>query len=70
MKGSGRIRRLQKLMVEQEIDLVVLWPSANWRYLVSYAPIAVERPTFLFVSPEKTCAVGVLRPSHRPRLRA
>lgn len=52
-----RIERLQKVMSEKDVGLVILWPSANWVYLVSYAPIAVERPTFLFVSPDNICSV-------------
>ncbi len=57
MKEYASIKNLQKIMVEQGVDLVILWPSANWRYLVPFAPIAVERPTYLFVSPENICAL-------------
>ncbi len=57
MKAEPTFKRLQDLMPGQNIDLVVLWPSANWRYLVPFAPIAVERPTFLILSRDRICAV-------------
>lgn len=57
MASNSSIEKLQELMAERKVDLVVLWPSANWLYLVSFAPIATERPAFLMVSPDKICAV-------------
>ena len=57
MKSKSSLERLQDLMHEQGTDLVVLWPSANWRYLVPFAPIAVERPTFLILSQNRMCAI-------------
>ncbi len=57
MKQYASIKKLQALMQRKSVDLVILWPSANWRYLISFAPIAVERPTFLFISREETCSV-------------
>jgi len=57
MKDNFSIKKLQKLMLERKVDMVILWPSANWRYLVPFAPIAVERPTFLFISSDKICAI-------------
>jgi Xaa-Pro dipeptidase len=57
MKGESAFKRLQDLMRDQNMDLVLLWPSANWRYLVPFAPIAVERPTFLILSQDRICAV-------------
>jgi len=44
-------------MKDKDVDLVILWPSANWIYLVPFALIAVERPTFLFISRDDICSV-------------
>jgi len=57
MKEYTVIKRLQEVMKNKELDLIVLWPSANWLYLVPFAPIAEERPTFLFISQEDICSV-------------
>ena len=57
MSKHPRLQRLQQVMAQKDVDLVVLWPSANWAYLVGHAPIAVERPTFLMVSRDHVCAV-------------
>ncbi|MFC2165765.1 M24 family metallopeptidase [Acidobacteriota bacterium] len=57
MKEYAAIKRLQGVMKDKDVDLVILWPSANWVYLLSYAPIAEERPTFLFISPNDICSV-------------
>lgn len=57
MTEFAKVKRLQEVMGEKNVDLVILWPSANWRYLVPFAPIAEERPTFLFISLNAICAV-------------
>ena len=57
MKEYAAIKRLQMVMKDKDVDLVILWPSASWIYLLSYAPIAEERPTFLFISPDDICSV-------------
>jgi len=57
MTTPSSLQRLQELMRERGADLIALWPSANWRYLVPFAPIAVERPTFLLITPGRICAV-------------
>ena len=57
MSNHPRLQQLQQVMAQEDVDLVVLWPSANWAYLVGHAPIAVERPTFLMVSQDHVCAV-------------
>jgi Xaa-Pro aminopeptidase len=57
MLTHPRLEPLQNLMRQNQVDLVLLWPSANWRYLVGHAPVSVERPTFLLISPHDCCAV-------------
>jgi len=57
MYRNESVERLQGVLRDKNVDLLVLWPSANWIYLVPYAPIAVERPTFLFISQRSICAV-------------
>ena len=57
MPEHPRLERLQGAMGPKGIDLVLLAPSANWRYLVGHAPVAVERPTFLLISVHDCCAV-------------
>ena len=57
MNEYKALNRLQDVMKAKGVDLVILWPSANWVYLVPYAPIAEERPTFLFISHDNICSV-------------
>ncbi|MBN1223951.1 MAG: aminopeptidase P family protein [Candidatus Aminicenantes bacterium] len=57
MKEYESVKRLQKIMEKKDVDLVVLCPSANWVYLVPYAPISEERSTFLFISKTDVCSV-------------
>jgi Xaa-Pro dipeptidase len=57
MKEYAAIKKLQGVMKDKDVDLVILWPSANWLYLVPFAPIAEERPTFLFISQDALCSV-------------
>jgi len=57
MKENAGIKKLQGVMKDKNVDLVILWPSANWRYLVPFAPIAEERPTFLFIAQDALCSV-------------
>ena len=48
--STERITRLQQLMVQAEVDLIAIGPTANMHYLLGFAPLADERPTFLLVS--------------------
>lgn len=57
MNDYTAVKKLQGVMKDKKVDLVILWPSANWVYLLSYAPIAEERPTFLLISPDEICSV-------------
>jgi Xaa-Pro dipeptidase len=57
MKEYEAVKRLQGVMKDKDVDLIILWPSANWLYLVPFAPIAEERPTFLCIAPDDICAV-------------
>ena len=45
-----RVEALQAKMHEQGIDLVVVGPTTNMRFLTGYSPMAVERITVLLVS--------------------
>lgn len=49
--GPGRVETLQAVMRERGVDLVVVGPSANMRYLTGYRAMAVERITVLLVTP-------------------
>src|SRR5262245_38339585 len=55
--GPTALQRLQDLMGERGIDIVALCPSANWRYLCDFVPVAVDRPTFLLISRDRVGAV-------------
>jgi len=45
-----RIRRLQDEMIQSEVDLTIIAPTANMRYLTGFAPLMDERFCALLVS--------------------
>lgn len=47
---SERLAALQTAMAERDVDLVVVGPSANLRYLLGYRPLAGDRITTLLVT--------------------
>ena len=49
---SDRLAALQASMAERDIDLVVVGPTANLRYLLGYRPLAADRITTLLVTRE------------------
>jgi Xaa-Pro dipeptidase len=52
-----RISRLQEQMARTGIDLAVIAPTANMRYLLGFAPLADERPCALLVTRDDSCIV-------------
>ena len=52
-----RVRALQAAMREQAVDLVIVGPTANMRYLIGYRAAAMERVTVLLVTQESAAAV-------------
>jgi Xaa-Pro aminopeptidase len=46
---ENRVRRLQKLIVAQDVDLVAIGPTTHMRYLLGNAPFADERLCLLVV---------------------
>jgi Xaa-Pro dipeptidase len=54
-----RVEALQASMNERGIELVVIGPTTNMRYLTGYRPMAVERITVLLVTP---AAVAMVMP--------
>jgi Xaa-Pro aminopeptidase len=57
MPTSERIPALQAAMVDRSVDLVVVGPSANMRYLVGYRALAVDRITVLLVTTDAVAMV-------------
>lgn len=55
--NPDRIADLRSQMSDAGLDCVALWPSANWRYLCSFAPIAAERLCLLLVTAEDVAVV-------------
>lgn len=53
----NRIESLRASMREREVDLVVVGPSANMRYLTGYRAMAVERITVLLVTADDLAMV-------------
>ena len=51
MLNPDRIADLRSQMAAAGLDCVALWPSANWRYLCSFAPIAAIAATSLCLQP-------------------
>jgi Xaa-Pro dipeptidase len=56
-RRPNRVEALQMVMRERGIDLVVVGPSANMRYLTGYLAMAVERITVLLVTPNALAMV-------------
>jgi Xaa-Pro aminopeptidase len=52
-----RISELRRQMSAAAIDAVLLYPSANWRYVLEFAPIANERLCALIVTQDKAAIV-------------
>ena len=57
---ADRIADLRSQMAAAGLDCVVMYPSANWRYVCSFAPVANERLCLLLVTAE---AVAVVLPN-------
>ena len=57
MLNPDRIADLRSQMAAADLDCVALWPSANWRYLCSFAPIAAERLCLLLVTADHVAVV-------------
>jgi Xaa-Pro aminopeptidase len=52
-----RIADLRRQMAAAGLDCVVMYPSANWRYVCGFAPVANERLCLLLVTAEDTAIV-------------
>src|SRR3990170_3306670 len=52
-----RVEALQATMHEHGLDLVVVGPTTNMRYLTGYSPMAVERITVLLVTVDAVAMV-------------
>jgi Xaa-Pro dipeptidase len=55
--GSERIEALQASMNEHGVDLVIVGPTTNMRYLTGYGAMAVERITVLLVTRDRVAMV-------------
>ena len=55
--GGGRIEALQTSMNEHGVDLVIVGPTTNMRYLTGYGAMAVERITVLLVTRDRVAMV-------------
>ena len=56
-RGGERIHALQASMDEHGVDLVVVGPTSNMRYLTGYGAMAVERITVLLVTRDRVAMV-------------
>jgi Xaa-Pro dipeptidase len=54
---ADRIADLRSQMAAAGLDCVVMYPSANWRYVCSFAPVANERLCLLLVTAEAVAFV-------------
>ena len=54
---STRLSELRRQMSEAEVDGVLMFPSPNWRYALSFAPIANERLCILIVTQDQAAVV-------------
>lgn len=54
---SSRISELRRQMSEAAMDGVVMFPSPNWRYAMSFAPVANERLCLLIVTQDRAAVV-------------
>jgi Xaa-Pro aminopeptidase len=52
MDYAERIRRAQRMMREQRMDLLAIPPGDDLAYLVGFSTLADERPCYLFLTPE------------------
>lgn len=52
-----RITDLRHQMAAAGLDCVVMYPSANWRYVCRFAPVANERLCLLLVTADQTAVV-------------
>jgi Xaa-Pro dipeptidase len=52
-----RIADLRSQMAAAGLDCVVMYPSANWRYVCGFAPVANERLCLLLVTAEQAAVV-------------
>lgn len=52
-----RIAGLRRQMAEAGLDCVVMYPSANWRYVCGFAPVANERLCLMLVTAEHVAIV-------------
>jgi len=50
--SSRRIGKLQEEMVDKAVDLVVVGPTPNMRYLMGFTPLPDERPCVLLIGKE------------------
>jgi Xaa-Pro dipeptidase len=57
MRPAGRIEALQSAMRERGVDLVVVGPTTNMRYLLGYKAMAVDRITVLLVTSDAVAMV-------------
>lgn len=64
--GIRRVERLRQVMAEAGVDVVIIAPSADLRYLAGYGAHPSERPTLLAVTP--SAAVMLLPVLEAPRL--
>ena len=55
--NPDRVADLRGQMSEAGLDCVVMFPSANWRYVCSFAPVANERLCLLLVTAEHVAVV-------------
>ena len=55
--SGDRIEALQASMNEQGVDLVIVGPTTNMRYLTGYGAMAVERITVLLVTRDRVAMV-------------
>ena len=55
--GGERIEALQASMNEHGVDLVIVGPTSNMRYLTGYGAMAVERITVLLVTCDRVAMV-------------
>lgn len=50
--SNQRILRAQELMLDQNIDLAIITPGVNFRYLTGHSAVALERLTALIIAQE------------------
>ncbi|MEX3010140.1 M24 family metallopeptidase [Hoeflea sp. TYP-13] len=50
---TERLQALRAKMAQQEVDLIAIGPGANMTWLVGFYPHPDERPSMLFVGPER-----------------